>query len=108
MPRPTCDQLLKDHQKQRSKDELTRGKVVEHSRNSFKCLGTFLKKLVIYLAEPGLSFVLWDPVPWPGTEPMAPALGARSLSGWATRGVPIFGKLKGMYDEVKSTKNSKK
>ena len=50
---PTCqgprvDQLLKDHQKQQSKDELTLGNV-EHSRKSFKCLGNFKKKIVYLL-----------------------------------------------------------
>lgn len=35
-------------------------------------------------------------------------MGAQSLSRWATREVPISGKLKGIYDEVTSTKNAKK
>ena len=31
---------------------------------------------------------IWDLVPWPGTEPRHPALGAWSLTHWATREVP--------------------
>ena len=44
----------------------------------------------IYLAVPGLSCSKWDPVPRPGTKPRPPALGARSPSPWATRGVSRF------------------
>ena len=40
------------------------------------------------MAELGLSFGMWDLVPWPGIEPMAPAPGAQSLSHWTTREVP--------------------
>ena len=42
------------------------------------------------MAELGLSFGMWDLVPWPGIEPMAPAPGAQSLSHWTTREVPGF------------------
>ena len=35
-----------------------------------------------------LSCGMWDLVPQPGMEPRPPALGARSLSHWITRGVP--------------------
>ena len=34
---------------------------------------------------------IWDLVPWPGIKPWPPALGAQSLSHWATREVPNFG-----------------
>ena len=37
---------------------------------------------------PTLRCSMWDLVPWPGTEPRSPVLGARSLSPWATREVP--------------------
>ena len=33
---------------------------------------------------------MWDLVPWPGVEPGSPALGAQSLSRWATRDVPVL------------------
>ena len=36
-----------------------------------------------------LSCGMWDPVPWPGTEPWSSALGAQSLSHWTTREVPF-------------------
>ena len=36
-----------------------------------------------------LSCGLRDLVPWPGIEPGPPALGAKSLSHWTTREVPI-------------------
>ena len=31
----------------------------------------------------------WSLVPWPGMEPRTPALGAQSLSHWATWEVPV-------------------
>ena len=34
---------------------------------------------------------MWNLGPWPGTEPRAPALGARSLTHWTTKGVPVHG-----------------
>ena len=37
-----------------------------------------------------LSCTMWDLVPWPGIESGAPALGARSLSHWPTREVPLI------------------
>ena len=37
---------------------------------------------------PGLSCGMWNPVPWPGIEPGAPALGVQSLSHWTTKQVP--------------------
>ena len=37
-----------------------------------------------------LSYIMWDLVPWPGTEPTPPALGVWSLSPWNTREVPLF------------------
>ena len=48
----------------------------------------FLKNIFIYLAVPGLSCGMRDLVPWPGIKPGPPALGAQSLSHWATREVP--------------------
>ena len=42
---------------------------------------------------PGLGCGMWDPAPWPGVEPELPALGAQSLSHWATKQslrVPLF------------------
>ena len=35
-----------------------------------------------------LSCVMWNLVPWPGTEPGPPALEMQSLSHWTTREVP--------------------
>ena len=35
-----------------------------------------------------LSCGMWDLVPWPGTKPGSPALGAQSLSLWTGRQVP--------------------
>ena len=64
----------------------------------------FLKKICIDLVMPSLScggswiFAaacrifscgMWDLVSWPGIEPGPPALGAGSLSHWATREVPL-------------------
>ena len=34
----------------------------------------------LYVAAPGLSCGIWDPVPSPGIEPSPPALGAESLA----------------------------
>ena len=34
---------------------------------------------------------MWDLVPGPGIEPRPPALGARSLTHWTMREVPIIG-----------------
>ena len=42
--------------------------------------------MFMYLAAPGHSCDLWDPVPWPGL----PALGVCNLSHWTTREVPHF------------------
>ena len=36
------------------------------------------------------SHAMWDPVPWPGTEPRRPALGAESPNHWTTREVPLL------------------
>ena len=36
------------------------------------------------------SFNMWDLVPWPGIELRSPALGAQSLSHWASREVPTY------------------
>ena len=44
--------------------------------------------LIIYLAAPGLSCSMWDPVPRPGIEPVPSPLVAQSLSHWTTREVP--------------------
>ena len=44
--------------------------------------------IYIYIAALGLSYSMWDLVPWPGIEPGPPALGAWSLSHWTTREVP--------------------
>ena len=38
------------------------------------------------MTELGLSCDMWALVPWPGIEPRLPALGARNLSHWTTRG----------------------
>ena len=35
----------------------------------------------------GLNCSMWDLVPWPGTKPRPPAVGAQSLSHWTTREV---------------------
>ena len=40
------------------------------------------------------SCSMWDPVPWPETEPRPPASGAQSLSLWTTREVPWITSLK--------------
>ena len=40
-----------------------------------------------------LSCGTWDLVPWPGMEPMATALGVRSVSHWTTREVPLHFKM---------------
>ena len=37
-----------------------------------------------------LSCGMWDLVPWSGSEPGPPALGAQSLSNWTTREVPKY------------------
>ena len=37
---------------------------------------------------------MWDLVPHPGIKPQPLALGAKSLSHWATREVPTWYKLK--------------
>ena len=37
-----------------------------------------------------LSCSKWDLVPWPGIELRPPGLGARSLSHWITREVPLY------------------
>ena len=43
--------------------------------------------LFFFLAMPCACGIL---VPWPGIEPMIPALGAHSLNHWTTRKVPIL------------------
>ena len=48
---------------------------------------SFLKKIIYYLAVPGLSCGMWDLVPWPGIEPGLSALGAWKFSFWTTREV---------------------
>ena len=47
-----------------------------------------------FLTVPSLSCCMWDLVPWPGTEPRPPALGAQSVNHWTTREVPQFWILK--------------
>ena len=51
------------------------------------------KIFLFWGAAPGLSFIIWDPVPWPGIEPGIkpgpPALGAQSLNHWTTWEVPL-------------------
>ena len=37
-----------------------------------------------------LGCSMWDLVPWPGSKPRSPALGAQSVSHWTTRQVPLF------------------
>ena len=44
----------------------------------------FLFNTYFYLAMPGLSYSMWDLVPWPRIEPRPLALGAQSLSHWTT------------------------
>ena len=44
----------------------------------------------IYLPAPDLSCGMWELVPWSGTEPRSPTLGAWSLSQWTTRDVPKY------------------
>ena len=78
------------------------------SRGSFQCRnwicvpsiagGFFFFFLIFYLfISPHQLFVvahkifscgMWDLVPWPGIEPQSRALGAGSLSHWATKQVP--------------------
>ena len=41
------------------------------------------------MAASGLRWDMWDLVPWPGIKPRPPALGARSLSHWTIREVPV-------------------
>ena len=48
----------------------------------------------MYLIALGLSFVMWDLVPWAGVESQPPALGEWSLSLWTTKEVPYFHNLK--------------
>ena len=49
----------------------------------------FLKNILfIYLT--GLSYGMWDLVPWPGVKPRSPALGPWSLSHWTTWEVPYI------------------
>ena len=50
----------------------------------------FLIFLFIYLAVPGLSYGMWDLVPWPGIKPRPYALGAWSLSHWTSKEVPVI------------------
>ena len=47
----------------------------------------FLIYIFIYLAVLGLCCGMWDLIPCPKIEPRSPALGARSLTHWATREV---------------------
>ena len=47
----------------------------------------FFKFNFLFLATLGLSCGVWDLVPCPGTEPLLPSLGVRSLSHWTTGGV---------------------
>ena len=46
------------------------------------------KLTYFYLALLGLSWSTWDLVPWPGIEPVPPALGAWVLGHCTTREVP--------------------
>ena len=46
----------------------------------------FLKNA--FLVALGLSYDMWDLVPWPGIKPGPPALGAHNLSPWTTGEVP--------------------
>ena len=50
--------------------------------------------LFVYLTALGLSFVMWDLVPWLGIESQPSALGEWSLSLWTTKEVPYFHNLK--------------
>ena len=53
-------------------------------------LPPFFFLIFIYLAAPGLGCNMRDLVPWPGVKPRPSALGARSLSYWTTREVPLL------------------
>ena len=44
--------------------------------------------LFIYLVALGVSYGVWDLVPWPGNEPRPHALESWSLNYWPTREVP--------------------
>ena len=54
----------------------------------------FIKKKIflifVYLAEPGLSWGMWDLDSWAGAEAKPPALGAQSPSHWTTSKGPLF------------------
>ena len=50
--------------------------------------------LFFFLTVPSLSCCMWDLVPWPGTEPRPPALGAQRVNHWTTSEVPQFWILK--------------
>ena len=52
-----------------------------------KCL---FYSLFIYLAVLGVSWGMWDLVPWPEVEPRLRALGVWSVSHWPTREVLIL------------------
>ena len=45
---------------------------------------------VLICSTQALICSMWDLVPWPRIKPRPPALEARSLSHWTTRGVPIL------------------
>ena len=45
--------------------------------------------LTMYLVALCLSCSMWALAPWPGIKPRPPALGARSVSHWTTREVPV-------------------
>ena len=62
---------------------------------SFGCFGSWLKHVApLVCGMWALSCCMWHLVPWPGIETRSLALGAPSLSHWATREVPWYVLLK--------------
>ena len=70
------------------------------------CLGYFFGPFLFffklfYLFALGLTCSMWDLVPWLVIKPGPPTLGARSLSHWTTREVPLGSFLWGLRHKVK-------
>ena len=57
--------------------------------NIYFYLFTWLYQVLV-LAFGIFSCSMWNLVPWPGIEPRPPALGARNLTHWTTRKVPML------------------
>ena len=59
-----------------------------YGEKSFLFFFFFLRNIyLLYLAVPGPSCAMQDPVPWPGIEPVSSALGAWSFNHWTVREV---------------------